>query len=114
MSLGRRTLLRELPADATDALGPSWTATGRRVPAGLSQSQAWIRGRYGRRPSLGAVDRAPGLSVRLKLTISYASFLMITGILLMAAVLVYYSYFLPDGWLHTPTGDFWIHRDRLL
>ncbi|MCX2948799.1 sensor histidine kinase [Lentzea sp. NEAU-D7] len=60
------------------------------------------------------MDRAPGLSVRLKLTISYASFLMITGILLMAAVLVYYTYLLPDGWLHTPTGDFWIHRDRLL
>ncbi|SMC79106.1 sensor histidine kinase [Lentzea albidocapillata] len=60
------------------------------------------------------MDRAPGLSVRLKLTISYAGFLLVTGILLMAAVLLYYLYFLPDGWLHTPTGNFWIRRDRLL
>jgi two-component system sensor histidine kinase VanS len=32
------------------------------------------------------VDRAPGLSVRLKLTLSYAGFLMIAGALLLAAV----------------------------
>jgi two-component system, OmpR family, sensor histidine kinase VanS len=31
------------------------------------------------------VDRAPGLSVRLKLTLSYAGFLMLTGALLLAA-----------------------------
>src|SRR5918999_6248741 len=34
------------------------------------------------------VDRAPGLSVRLKLTLSYAGFLMVAGILLLAAVWV--------------------------
>src|SRR3954454_4360323 len=32
-----------------------------------------------------AVDRAPGLSVRLKLTLSYAGFLMVAGALLLAA-----------------------------
>jgi two-component system, OmpR family, sensor histidine kinase VanS len=31
------------------------------------------------------VDRAPGLSVRLKLTLSYASFLMLAGVVLLAA-----------------------------
>src|SRR5919107_2065497 len=31
------------------------------------------------------VDRAPGLSVRLKLTLSYAGFLMLAGALLLAA-----------------------------
>src|ERR687888_297931 len=33
----------------------------------------------------GPVDRAPGLSVRLKLTLSYAGFLMLTGAVLLAA-----------------------------
>src|SRR5439155_15920594 len=32
----------------------------------------------------GAVDRAPGLSVRLKLTLSYAGFLMLAGLVLLA------------------------------
>src|SRR5829696_8495919 len=31
------------------------------------------------------VDRAPGLSVRLKLTLSYAGFLMLAGTLMLAA-----------------------------
>ena len=35
------------------------------------------------------MDRAPGLSVRLKLTLSYAGFLMIAGALLLAATGVY-------------------------
>src|SRR5436309_4308374 len=33
----------------------------------------------------GTVDRAPGLSVRLKLTLSYAAFLMLAGVVLLAA-----------------------------
>src|SRR5437762_5960959 len=33
----------------------------------------------------GTVDRAPGLSVRLKLTLSYAGFLVLAGALLLAA-----------------------------
>jgi two-component system sensor histidine kinase VanS len=36
-----------------------------------------------------AVDRAPGLSVRLKLTVSYAGFLLLAGALLLAATWVY-------------------------
>jgi two-component system, OmpR family, sensor histidine kinase VanS len=35
------------------------------------------------------MDRAPGLSVRLRLTLSYAGFLMVAGILLLAAVWVF-------------------------
>src|SRR5882757_7481875 len=37
------------------------------------------------------VDRAPGLSVRLKLTLSYAGFLMLAGVLLLAAGWVFLS-----------------------
>lgn len=59
------------------------------------------------------MDRAPGLSVRLKLTLSYAGFLMVAGTLLLAAVLVFYMYFLPAGWVDT-TGSFWINRSLLL
>lgn len=42
------------------------------------------------------VDRAPGLSVRLKLTLSYAGFLMLAGALLLAAVWVYLLRYVPD------------------
>src|SRR5512143_3233234 len=41
------------------------------------------------------VDRAPGLSVRLKLTLSYAGFLMFAGALMLAALWVF-SY-VPDA-----------------
>ncbi|GGN82839.1 sensor histidine kinase [Nocardia rhizosphaerihabitans] len=60
------------------------------------------------------MDRAPGLSVRLKLTLSYAGFIMLVGTLLIAAVFVFYLYYLPDGWIQTATGDFWIDRGSLL
>jgi two-component system sensor histidine kinase VanS len=40
-------------------------------------------------PRKGTVDRAPGLSVRLKLTLSYAGFLMLAGALLLGAVWVF-------------------------
>src|ERR671938_980646 len=52
------------------------------------------------------VDRAPGLSVRLKLTLSYAGFLMLTGALLLAAAWLAGQYrqsfdlllrYVPDG-----------------
>lgn len=55
------------------------------------------------------MDREPGPSARLKLTLSYAGFVMLAGILLMAAVLAYYLYFLPDGWILTD-GNFMINR----
>jgi two-component system, OmpR family, sensor histidine kinase VanS len=42
------------------------------------------------------VDRAPGLSVRLKLTLSYAGFLMLAGALQLAAVWVFLLRDLPD------------------
>ncbi|WP_107657150.1 sensor histidine kinase [Nocardia suismassiliense] len=53
------------------------------------------------------------MSVRLKLTLSYAGFLMLAGTLVLAAGLVFYLYFMPDGWLDT-TGNFWINRKVLV
>lgn len=42
------------------------------------------------------MDRAPGPSVRLKLTLSYAGFLMLAGVLLLAAVWVSLLRFMPE------------------
>ena len=42
------------------------------------------------------MDREPGLSVRLKLTLSYASFLMVAGTLLLATVWVFLLRYVPD------------------
>jgi two-component system sensor histidine kinase VanS len=42
------------------------------------------------------VDRAPGLSVRLKLTLSYAGFLMLAGALLLAVVWVFLLRYVPE------------------
>ncbi len=42
------------------------------------------------------MDRAPGLSVRLKLTLSYAGFLMVAGALLLAAVWLFLLRYVPD------------------
>ena len=42
------------------------------------------------------MDRAPGLSVRVKLTLSYAGFLMIAGALLLATVWVFLLRYVPD------------------
>ena len=42
------------------------------------------------------MDRAPGLSVRLKLTLSYAGFLMVAGVLLLAAVYVFLLRYVPE------------------
>jgi two-component system, OmpR family, sensor histidine kinase VanS len=42
------------------------------------------------------VDRAPGLSVRLKLTLSYAGFLMLAGALLLAVVWLFLLRYVPD------------------
>ncbi|MEQ4209054.1 HAMP domain-containing sensor histidine kinase [Actinopolymorpha sp. B9G3] len=43
------------------------------------------------------VNRAPGLSVRLKLTLSYAGFLMVAGALMLAAVWAVQARYLDDG-----------------
>ncbi|MFJ5151947.1 sensor histidine kinase [Streptomyces sp. NPDC088353] len=48
------------------------------------------------------MDRAPGLSVRLKLTLSYAGFLMLAGVLLLAAVWVFLLRYVPDRALIVP------------
>ncbi len=42
------------------------------------------------------MDRAPGLSVRLKLTLSYAGFLMLAGALLLGAVWLFLLRYVPD------------------
>ncbi|WP_369217876.1 sensor histidine kinase [Streptomyces flavofungini] len=44
------------------------------------------------------MSRARGLSVRLKLTLSYAGFVMLAGILLLAAVWVFLLSYVPDDW----------------
>ncbi len=43
------------------------------------------------------MDRAPGLSVRLKLTLSYAGFLMVAGALLLAVVWLFLLRYVPEG-----------------
>lgn len=61
----------------------------------------------------GSVDRAPGLSVRLKLTLSYAGFLMLAGALMLAAAWLAGQYrqsfeillrYVPDGVISTAGG----------
>src|ERR687898_1828636 len=42
------------------------------------------------------VDRAPGLSVRLKLTLSYAGVILLVGALLLAVVWVFLLRYVPD------------------
>jgi two-component system sensor histidine kinase VanS len=50
------------------------------------------------------VDRARGLSVRLKLTLSYAGFLMLAGALLLAAVWVFLLRYVPEVIYTPPPG----------
>jgi two-component system sensor histidine kinase VanS len=50
------------------------------------------------------VDRSPGLSARLKLTLSYAGFLMLAGALLLAAV---GWWLLQENWLQTNGRGAW-------
>jgi two-component system, OmpR family, sensor histidine kinase VanS len=61
------------------------------------------------------VDRASGLSVRLKLTLSYAGFLMLAGALLLAAVWVFLLRYVPDRLLIvTPIHGVFPIRSNLL
>jgi two-component system, OmpR family, sensor histidine kinase VanS len=55
------------------------------------------------------VNRAPGLSVRLKLTLSYAGFLMVASALMLAAVWVSILRYIPDGVVY---GVPWIVPNR--
>ncbi|MEU5323528.1 HAMP domain-containing sensor histidine kinase [Streptomyces sp. NPDC021056] len=65
------------------------------------------------------MDRAPGVSVRLKLTLSYAGFLMVAGALLLAAVWVFLLRYVPDRAMlynpdDRPTGGVFPIRSVLL
>ncbi len=63
------------------------------------------------------MDREPGLSVRLKLTLSYAGFLMLAGALLLAAVWVFLLRYVPNVPPQIPHPDFRLlgpSRDDLL
>ncbi|WP_246366512.1 sensor histidine kinase [Nonomuraea rhodomycinica] len=53
------------------------------------------------------------MSVRLKLTLSYAGFLMVAGVLPLAAVVVFYQHGLPDDAIWT-TGDFLVNRSAIV
>lgn len=59
------------------------------------------------------MDRRPGLSVRLKLTFSYAGFLMIAGALLLAVVWVFLLRYVPEQ-QNTNPGAFSPNRSDLL
>jgi two-component system sensor histidine kinase VanS len=55
------------------------------------------------------LDRAPGLSVRVKLTLSYAGFLMLAGVLLLAAAWGSLLRYVPERPIRTPYG---LYPDR--
>jgi two-component system, OmpR family, sensor histidine kinase VanS len=58
------------------------------------------------------VDRAPGLSARLKLTLSYAGFLMLAGVLMLAAVWVAVLRYIPNGALYHMHPSWWFLFNR--
>lgn len=65
------------------------------------------------------MDRRPGLSVRIRLTLSYAGFLMVAGALLLAAVWLFLLRYVPDrAMLYNPDakppGDVFPVRSVLL
>src|ERR671922_1433063 len=72
-------------ASASPRSSPPWPASG--TASTLNQTPG-VREE--------TVDRAPGLSVRLKLTLSYAGFLMLAGALLLAVVWVFLLRYVPD------------------
>src|SRR5881275_2483987 len=78
-------------ASANPGSSPPWPALG--TASALSQTPG-VREE--------TVDRAPGLSVRLKLTLSYAGFLMLAGVLLLAAGWVFLNYVKHVGLVFEP------------
>ena len=58
------------------------------------------------------MDRASGLSVRLKLTLSYAGFLMLAGVLMLAAVWVVVLRYIPDGAIAHLHPSWWFLANR--
>lgn len=57
--------------------------------------------------------REPGLSVRLRLTLSYAGFLMVAGALLLATVWVFLLRYVPDDLVVSGSGGFVPNRGDL-
>src|SRR5262245_28592107 len=51
------------------------------------------------------MDRNPGMSVRLKLTLSYAGFLMLAGALLLGVVWLFLLRYVPDGAVRALAGS---------
>src|SRR5262249_879867 len=80
-------------ASANPRSSPPWPASG--TASALNQTPG---------VGEGTVDRAPGLSVRLKLTLSYAGLLMLAGALLLATVWVFLLRYGPDGAITTAGG----------
>ncbi|WP_349258292.1 HAMP domain-containing sensor histidine kinase [Stackebrandtia sp.] len=60
------------------------------------------------------MSRRPGMSVRLKLTLSYAGFLMLAGVVLLAAVQVFLLRYVPEGIPMYRPGVFVPDRSDLL
>jgi two-component system, OmpR family, sensor histidine kinase VanS len=58
------------------------------------------------------MDRAPGLSVRLKLTLSYAGFLMLAGVLMLVAIWAVLLRYIPNGVLSHMHPSWWFLFDR--
>src|SRR3979490_1003779 len=71
-------------ASANPGSSPPWPASG----TASSNQTPGVRE--------GNVNRAPGLSFRLKLTLSSAGFLMLAGALLLAAVWLFLLRYVPD------------------
>lgn len=57
------------------------------------------------------MDRSPGLSARVKLTLSYAGFLMLAGTLMLAAVWVVVLRYMPNGVLAHMHPSWWFLFD---
>src|SRR4030081_699497 len=87
-------------ASANRGSSPPWSASG---TASTRNETPAVREE--------TVHSAPGLSVRLKLTLSYAGFLMLAGALLLAAVWMFLLRYVPEQALIVPgsTGSTGLH-----
>src|SRR5262249_628397 len=81
-------------ASANPGSSPRWPAPGTASTPGARE---------------GNVNRRPGLSVRLKLTLSYAGFLMLAGALLLPVVVGFLLRYVPDRLVLTEPGGFFPH-----
>lgn len=59
-------------------------------------------------------ERAPGLSVRIKLTLTYAGFLLVAGLAMLAVAVFATARFVPDGNLTLVDGSWVPNRSNLL